>query len=85
MALEMFDKIMKQTSCLSAEEQLILASRLIERTRQSLSITQPQYKWRNLRGVARGAKLGEDTQAYIICTRVESDAHRDQNLDICVG
>ena len=80
MALETLDKIMKQTSRLSAEEQLILASRLIERARQSLPTAQPQTKWRNLRGAASGAKLGEDAQVYVTRSRAESDAHREQNL-----
>ncbi len=80
MALEMLDKIMKQTSRLSAEEQLILASRLIERARQSLPVAKPQNQWRNLRGAAREGKLGEDAQAYITRSRAESDAHREQNL-----
>ncbi|RPH61596.1 MAG: hypothetical protein EHM81_03930 [Chloroflexi bacterium] len=80
MTLQTLDKLMKQTSRLSAEEQLLLASRLIERARQSLPAAKPQNKWRNLRGAASQAKLGEDAQVYITRSRAESDAHRDQTL-----
>ena len=80
MALETLDKIMKQTSRLSAEEQLLLASRLIERARQSLPAAKPQNKWRNLRGVASCAKLSEDAQVYITRSRAEDASHRDQTL-----
>jgi len=80
LTLETLDKIMKQTSRLSAEEQLLLASRLIERARQSLPAAKPQNQWRNLRGAASKAKLGEDAQAYVTRSRAESDAHREQNL-----
>lgn len=81
MTLETLDKLMKQTSRLSAEEQLLLASRLIERARQSLPAgAQPQNKWRNLRGAAKSTKLGEDAQVYITRSRTESDAHRDSTL-----
>lgn len=80
MTLETLDKLMKQTSRLSAEEQLLLASRLIERARQNLPSAKAQNKWRNLRGAASGTKLGEDAQVYITRSRAESDAHRDSIL-----
>jgi hypothetical protein len=80
MTLQTVDKLMKQTSRLSTEEQLILASRLIERARQSLPNAKAQNKWRNLRGMANGAKLSEDAQAYITRSRAESDAQRNQTL-----
>jgi hypothetical protein len=80
MTLQTLDKIMKQTSRLSAKEQLLLASRLIERARQSLPATKPQNKWRNLRGVTSKMKIGEDAQAYITRSRAEDNTHREQNL-----
>lgn len=72
MTLETLEKIMQQTSRLSAEEQLLLASRLIERARQSLPAARPQNKWRNLRGAAKSTQLSEDAQAYITRSRAES-------------
>ena len=80
MTLQTVDKLMKQTSRLSTEEQLLLASRLIERARQSLPSAKAQNKWRYLRGAAKSAKLGEDAQAYITRSRTESNTHRDQTL-----
>jgi len=78
MTLETLDKIMQQTSRLSAEEQLLLASRLIERARQSLPAAKPQNKWRNLRAAAKSVKLSEDAQVYITRSRIEADTHREQ-------
>lgn len=78
MTLQTLDKLMKQTSHLSAEEQLLLAIRLIERARQSLPSAQPQNKWRNL----RGAKLGEDAQVYITRSRADDDAHRISSVNV---
>jgi hypothetical protein len=80
MTLQTLDKILKETSRLTADEQLLLASRLIERARQNLPSIQPQNKWRNLRGAASGAKLNEDAQVYITRSRQDDDAHREQNL-----
>ena len=80
MTVDKLDKLMERTSRLTAEEQLLLASRLIERARQSLPVEKPQRKWRDLRGAAIGHQLGEDAQTYITRTRAEDDAHRANNF-----
>lgn len=80
MTVDKLEKFMERTSRLTTEEQLLLASRLIERARQNLPAEKPRNKWRALRGIASGHKLGEDAQAYISRTRADDDAHRTQNI-----
>jgi hypothetical protein len=80
MTLDKLERLMKSTSRLTTEEQLLLASRLIERARQNLPVEKSRKKWRNLRGIMESRKLGEDAQVYITRSRAEDDAHRTQNI-----
>lgn len=80
MTLDKLDKLMERASHLTTEEQLLLASRLIERARYNLPVKKEQNRWRDLRGTASEYKLGEDAQVYITRSRAEDDAHRAQNI-----
>lgn len=82
MSTQSFEVVLKQANQLTSDEQLLLASRLIERARHTRVVggTRRYRKWRDIRGIAAPSMFGEDAQAYISRTRRESDEHRERAL-----
>jgi type II secretory pathway pseudopilin PulG len=63
-------ELLKQADALSADEQLTLASRLIEQARRK---SQPAHRrWLDAVGLAPYPLVGEDAQAWVTRTRQES-------------
>ncbi len=71
-----YDELIKQVDTLQVEEQLRLATYLLERARQAVAREKPKRKWTELRGLATYPMLGEDAQECISRTRQESDEQR---------
>ncbi|MBX2999072.1 MAG: hypothetical protein KF893_11230 [Caldilineaceae bacterium] len=85
MTMNLLEKIAAEATQLSADEQLLLAQRLIERVRLGTSkVAQEQLEktltWSDIRGMAAPSLFGEDAQAWVTRTRREGDQHREQNL-----
>jgi hypothetical protein len=80
--MQLLEKMMKEADALSVQEQLRLATHLIEKARAAFPAveTRPRRKWREIEGIVPYPMLGEDAQAYISRTRRESDEHRERQL-----
>lgn len=79
MSAQLLDILTEQSELLSADEQLMLAMRLIDRVRHGApapSKPQPR-KWSDMQGVFSHPLAGEDAQAWVTRTRRESDERRD--------
>lgn len=79
MSAQLLELLTEQSEQLSADEQLMLAMRLIERVRQGAP-AQPkpqQSKWSDMHGVFAHPLAGEDAQAWVTRTRQEGDERRD--------
>ncbi len=72
-----YDELLKQVDTLQVEEQLRLASYLLERARQAVSREAHQYKWSDICGRYPYPMLGEDAQEWVTRTRRESDEDRE--------
>ncbi len=72
-----YDELLKQVDSLQVEEQLRLATYLLERARQAVTQEKPHYKWRDICGRYPYPMLGEDAQAWVTRTRRESDEQRE--------
>ena len=71
-----YDELLKQVDTLGVEEQLRLATYLLERARQEVAQQRTRYKWSDLCGRYPHPMLGEDAQAWITRTRRASDEKR---------
>ena len=78
MTVQLLDSLIKQVDLLTAEEQLRLASYVIEKTRKQMATRQPRRKWKDVCGLLPYPAFGEDAQAYISRTRREGDEHRER-------
>ena len=67
------NEIFRQAELLSANEQLILAAKLIDQARKKAAAPAKQYKWLDVMGAAPYPLTGEDAQAWITRTRQEPD------------
>ena len=76
----MLDHLMKQADLLSADDQLRLASYLVEKARRVYAPSQANRKWREVRGLAKPSLFGEDAQVYISRTRRVETEHREKAL-----
>jgi len=74
------DALIKQVELLPLEEQLRLASYLMERAK-TLYPRMSRRKWRDVRVLVRPSLLGEDAQAWVSGTRHEADAHRKRQWE----
>ncbi len=72
-----YDEVRKQVDGLQVEEQLRLATYLLERARQAVTREKPHYKWSDICGRYPYPMLGEDAQAWVTRTRRESDEQRE--------
>lgn len=69
------NEILKQADALSADEQLALASRLIERARRK---SRPaRRRWLDAIGLAPYPLVGEEAQAWVTRTRQEGTDERE--------
>ncbi|MFP4395580.1 MAG: hypothetical protein ACLFTI_09980 [Anaerolineales bacterium] len=66
-----YDELLKQVDTLPIEEQLRLASYLLERARRAVTQEKTEYKWRDICGRYAYPMLGEDAQAWVTRTRRE--------------
>ena len=71
-------EILKQTDALTSDEQLTLASMLIEQARKKSTITKPRHKWVDAIGTAPYPLMGEDAQTWVSRTREEGDTLREK-------
>lgn len=67
--------LMKEAEALSVDDQLRLASHLIERVRNAQSSPAPRRKWSEIRGMAH-LPPGLDAQEWVSRIRRESDEAR---------
>jgi hypothetical protein len=74
------DALIQQAELLPLEEQLRLASYLMERAKTMHPRTS-RRKWRDIRGLVRPSLLGEDAQAWVSRTRREADEHRKRQWE----
>lgn len=71
-----YDELIKQVNALDVEEQLRLATYLLERARHEVAQRKPHYQWSDLCGRYPHPMLGEDAQSWVSRTRRESDEQR---------
>lgn len=74
---QMLATMMNQVAVLDADQQLRLATYLIEQARSGAQ-AQSQYRWADLCGLYPHPALGEDAQAWVSRTRSEGDDRRIQ-------
>ncbi len=80
MSDQLLNTLIKQSELLTPDEQLALATRLIERARRvGRPPPRPRRKWRDIRGALPYPALDEDAQAWVSRTRREGDEHRVWN------
>ena len=83
MSAQLLEMLLQQAGQLTPDEQLLLATRLIERARQAATTAaapRRRRKWREIRGLAKPSLFGEDAQAFISRTRREDTEHRERML-----
>ena len=78
MATPLLDMLIRQFESLSVDEQLRLASYLVDRSRQACAGPTPRYRWQDVRGIARYPLLGEDAQAWVSRTRQDDTEQRER-------
>jgi hypothetical protein len=76
---ELLDTLIRQSELLTSDEQLVLASRLIEKARYATRpvSNMPHRKWAEIRGRVAHPLAGEDAQAWVSRSRQESDSQRE--------
>ena len=77
MSVQLLDLLLNQSEQLTHDEQLVLATRLIERARQGAP-TRPRRKWSEICGLFPYPLTGEDAQAWVTRTRRAGDEQRAQ-------
>ena len=78
MASKELDELVKKAEALTADEQLLLITHLVEKLREAHRAPKPRRKWREICGSAPYPLLGEDAQAWVSRTRREGDEHRER-------
>ncbi len=71
-------EILKQADTLSTDEQLALASILIERARKKAASQTGKRRWLDVMGAASYPMVEEDAQAWVTRERQEGDKEREQ-------
>jgi hypothetical protein len=79
MSAQLLELLTEQSEHLTADEQLMLAMRLIERVRQGTPVQPKQraHKWSDMQGVFAHPLAGEDAQGWVTRTRQEGDERRN--------
>lgn len=80
MSVDLLNDMIKQADKLTPDEQLRLATYLVDRARAAYPAVKPRRKWAEIRGIARPSLFGEDAQAWVSRTRREGDERREQQL-----
>ena len=80
MSADLLSDMIKQADKLTPDEQLHLATYLVEKARAAYPSSKPRRKWAEIRGMARPSLFGEDAQAWVSRTRREGDERREQAL-----
>lgn len=70
--------LIQQTESLTIDEQLRLATHLVERARKVYPTTALRRKWREILGIVPYPFVGEDAQAWVSQARRQADEHREQ-------
>lgn len=71
-------EILHRTEGWTADEQLTLATRLIEQARRQAVAAPPRHKWTDALGAAPYPLLAEDAQEWISRTRAAGDEEREK-------
>jgi len=69
--------LFKQVEALTIDEQLRLATHLVERARKTYPTSTLQRKWREIFGIVPYPLTGEDAQAWVSQTRRQADEQRE--------
>ena len=77
MSVQLLDLLLNQSEQLTKDEQLALATRLIERARQGAP-TRQRRKWSEICGLFAYPLTGEDAQAWVTRTRHAGDEQREK-------
>ena len=80
MSADLLSDMIKQADKLTPDEQLRLATYLVDRARVAYPAVKPRRKWAEIQGAAPYPLLGEDAQAWVSRTRREADERREQQL-----
>ena len=80
MSADVLNELIKQADQLTPDEQLRLATYLVDKARTAYPAAKPRRKWAEIRGAAPYPLLGEDAQAWVSRTRREGDEKREQQL-----
>ena len=80
MSSQTLEQLKEQANDLTADDQLRLASYLVEQARTTISPTMPGRSWQELKGLYPYPMLGEDAQAWVSRNRQEGDAGRVRQL-----
>jgi len=78
MSADLLNDMIKQVDKLTPDEQLRLATYLVDKARTAYPVAEPRRKWAEIRGIARPSLFGEDAQAWVSRTRREGDERREQ-------
>ena len=78
MSTKTLDNLMEQAVSLTVDEQLLLASYLVEHARKAYPQSVARRQWREIHGCAQSLSAGEDVQQWVSRTRQEADEERDQ-------
>jgi hypothetical protein len=76
-----YDELIRQVDTLDVEQQLRLATYLLERARQEVAQKKTNYRWSDICGRYPYPMLGEDAQAWVTRTRRESDEQRARSWE----
>lgn len=71
--------LIQQTEALTIDEQLRLASHLVERARKVYPTTTLRRKWREIFGIVPYPLVGEDAQTWVSQSRRQADEQREQH------
>ena len=78
MSANLVRELLQRADALTLEEQLRLATQLIDRARERCSGAITQRSWRELDGAAPGLLSGNDAQEWVSRGRREADEGRDR-------
>jgi hypothetical protein len=68
--------LIQQTETLTIDEQLRLATHLVERARKVYPTTALRRKWREIFGIVPYPLVGEDAQTWVSQSRRQADEQR---------
>ena len=79
MSIATLTHLIEQTEKLTFDEQLRLATHLVERARKARPTAALQRKWREILGLVSYPVAGEDAQTWVSQSRRQADELREQN------